>query len=394
MRVLCVTYEFGHDIKGGIGRVVNAMAQHIKDKTRLDILLIKRKFGEWKGIFFQDTRMKRVLNGNRTSIQTIDVILKKQKYDILHFFAITPQIKDLLVFVRDNYPVIKIIYSCHSILAYDQSLRKNFPDILPVEKSVLRLIDGIHLLHPTALQMACETYPEEIKRIPTYIIPNGIEERDYSYLSKSFYNKILHKKKERILIATISRWSHGKGLECLLDAIPTVIRSYPNTLFIIAGRKRKSWENGVSAYVDNIEKKASSLASHVVTLEWLDESKRNSLLSASDLCVMPSLIEYFPYSLLEPMIMRVPIVSAEYRGIHEIIDTDSECLTYGATKPNELADAILHLINHRAEGKALADKAYEHAKSQYDWHKICGRYEAMYSDLTDRPHAPKEITER
>ncbi len=381
LRILYVTYEFGKDIKGGIGRVVNAVTDGIKHEAEIHILFISCRFKRWRGQFFRlnGKGKPRLYHGPLNKIYPR--ILSRTGYDVVHFFTITNEVWEIIRYIKENYHRSKIVFSCHSILAYEKEIRRIYTDMLPVEKQILRNSDMIHVLHMSSCKKLQQHYKGIFEKHRPAVIPNGINEKEFQTTNIHLDKKIGKLKKNNFIVACLTRWSFGKGIEYLLQAVPHVTQKIDNVRFIIGGRKPRSWENKVGEYVAGIDRAIKPLGKHVVSFGWLDLPKRNSMLSAADIWVTPSLLEYFPYSILEPMICRVPIISSRFDGVEEIIKGGKECLLYNATDPRELAEKIVYVLKNRPARIQLAEAAYRRAKHDYSWNAIIKQYLDNYQSI-------------
>jgi len=116
----------------------------------------------------------------------------------------------------------------------------------------------------------------------------------------------------------------------------------------------------------------------LLILDWVNEKERNSLIAKANIWIMPSLLEYFPYSLLEPMINRKPIISSRFLGVEEIIENNKEGLLYNPKDSVELAEKIVFLLKNENEGERLAKNASIKAETVYQWDVISDMYLEMY----------------
>lgn len=104
---------------------------------------------------------------------------------------------------------------------------------------------------------------------------------------------------------------------------------------------------------------------------------------------MPSEIEYFPYSVLEPAAEKVALVSSRIAGAQEILVENRDCLMYETTDAVELAGKIIQLFRDPAMADALAEHAFENVSSRYTWNRVSD----IYCDLYTHVVTNKELVE-
>lgn len=296
--------------------------------------------------------------------------------------------------IRESFPKIKIIYSCHSISKYEYDIRNCHPEFLGFEQFILGEVDHIHLLNQASFGYLKHSYPEIAAQKAYSIIPNGIDESTFIKKDLRFQRKMSYlKSNKKTTVLCMSRWSRGKGLEILLEAIPKVIKQNNNVQFVIAGRKAKSWEYMYNHFLKEIDQKITALSQYIITLGWLDDQKRNALFSFADIWVMPSLLEYFPFSILEPMIANLPIISSKIDSVQEMLSDNEDCLFYEPMNSEELANKILTLINNPDIRRQIANSAYQKAKKLYRWEDISNKYIQMYQEVLS-PELEDEVIKK
>jgi glycosyltransferase involved in cell wall biosynthesis len=380
-KVLLITFEYGSIIAGGIGRVANGIVYNNgKDieyhvlHLQYNILMLK-----WYGYIYKKSDKKNKVLYKGPYIKVLLKAIKKEKYDTVHILANSKNMVECIKNIKELYPQVRIIYSCHSIAKYEIGIRNNKEEEIDSESFIVNNASHIQLLNNTSLNYLKESYAEVAQNKPISIIPNGIEETEYKAIDLKWRDELLNEldKDNNLVVLCMSRWSFGKGLEYLLEAVPKVTEQYKNVKFVLAGRKTSSWENKVKDYVTMIDKQISNL-NNIIPLGWLTDVERNTIMSLADLWIMPSLLEYFPYSILEPMVCKIPIISSRIDSVVELLEENNECLFYSPQNPTELAEKILSLAYNEESRSELAKNAYQKVKQIYTWETISDMYLTMY----------------
>jgi glycosyltransferase involved in cell wall biosynthesis len=399
MKVLLITHEYGRRITGGLGRVVNGIFENMSG-VQMDIFQIKfpftipvgaaKTFSVNAGNDFaflyrknEQNKVKCVSSGNFRKVLEESMI--SEAYDCIHLIVNSHVVAECLRIIKKSFPATKTLYSCHSIVRKEMAVRNNSHLELISEQYIMNTADHIHVLNKTSLRYLEESYPQVVEKGRILLVPNGINEADFLEENDSYKKQMIDRTNptENRIIFCMSRWSHGKGLEYLLDAASIVSREFNNVRFIIAGRKEQSWENQLEEYLALIDKKIDHLKEYVVPLGWISDQERNTLFHMADVCVMPSQLEYFPYGILEPMVCRVPIVSSRIDSVSELLNENEECLFYRSKNADELAGKLLYLLKHPDAGRSMASKAFLKAKSLYNWEVVCHRYAEIYETMAN-----------
>lgn len=85
----------------------------------------------------------------------------------------------------------------------------------------------------------------------------------------------------------------------------------------------------------------------------------------SDLFLMPSLFENAPYSLMEAMAARLPVVASDAGGISEMVTHRKNGLLFSLGDLNGLPQAVVELFENPGLAGNLADSAHETIKSRF-----------------------------
>jgi glycosyltransferase involved in cell wall biosynthesis len=139
------------------------------------------------------------------------------------------------------------------------------------------------------------------------------------------------------LVVTLARHEYQKGLDVLLDAVPTILARRPDAQFIVAGRE--------GAESDALARQADRLGitSSVRMLGMRDDAP--DLLCAADVFVLPSRREGMPGSVIEAIALRAPVVASDIAQVREVVDSEMATLVQPSS-PSDLALAVLGVLNH------------------------------------------------
>lgn len=145
-------------------------------------------------------------------------------------------------------------------------------------------------------------------------------------------------------VLTVSRLTHQKGIDILIDAI--AVLKNERMMFTIAGDGDLSNE---------LKNKAQSLLINedkIKFLGWVDDPKK--LYSEHELFVLPSRSEGLPFALMEALANSIPCIATSVSGIPEALNYGD----FGCLIPNEDSDKLaLEIKKHFQEPRVLREKA-------------------------------------
>lgn len=147
----------------------------------------------------------------------------------------------------------------------------------------------------------------------------------------------LRRDKDAPVIGIVSRLSREKGIDIMLDALPKVLRSYPNAKLLIVGD---------GAERERLEQHSKLLGvDHAVTWVGLQpKEKLEAYYRQMDVVVIPSRFEGFGLTAIEAMGYGIPVVASDVDGLREVLGDDAGVL-FSQESSDELAHALTTLVS-------------------------------------------------
>jgi glycosyltransferase involved in cell wall biosynthesis len=168
---------------------------------------------------------------------------------------------------------------------------------------------------------------------------------------------------ESLIVGMVARVSPQKDYGTLADAAAKILQRHPDTRFFIVGDNSLVDLN--RQHYEEVSKQLSTLG---ITKSFLFTGHREDvprLISAMDICVLSTHKEGFPLSILEMMAMRKPVIATSVGGIPEIVRPGINGYLHQHGNSQELAEAIMTLIESPEKTKRMGLAAYEEVKKNY-----------------------------
>lgn len=165
------------------------------------------------------------------------------------------------------------------------------------------------------------------------------------------------------------RLTEQKGITYLLQALPAVVRDYPDVVLVIAGEgpTRSSLES---------EAVGLGVAQHVRFAGACGDVP--SLLKALDAYVLPSVWEGLPMVLLEAMAAGCPIVATSVGGVPSAIEHGRNGLLVSPRDPAGLAAAVNRMLRDAELRRDCQRRGKEVFAARFSARKMTDRYEQLY----------------
>jgi len=181
------------------------------------------------------------------------------------------------------------------------------------------------------------------------------------------------------VVGMVARVNPQKDYRTLASAAVDVLRSHPNTRFLIVGD---------NSLVDLNRQHYGEVLQMLTELGIADKfiftghrNDVNGLIAAMDICMLCTHREGFPLSILESMAMRKPVVATAVGGIPEIVDSGVTGYLHQHGNSEELAAALKRLIEDPGKISQIGQTAREHVRLNYSRQKFVEEISKAYSDV-------------
>jgi len=157
------------------------------------------------------------------------------------------------------------------------------------------------------------------------------------------------------MVAFVGTLSETKGVTVLPQVLEQVRRSVPGTVCLVMGT-----DGGAGAELERgIQARGLNDAFRVLGFR----PDARSLMACSDVVVLPSRVDAFPYVALEAMACSRPLVATRSGGASEIVVHGETGLLTGSD-PSEIAEAVSSVLRDPALARALGERGRDHVRSE------------------------------
>lgn len=299
--------------------------------------------------------------------------------DIIHIhFDIPPGPLAGLIYAKKKKVPLVVTYHGDWIDSYGGYVRKigvRIHNKFFVDK-LLSLADII--ISPSKVYIDKSEYLKKYSK-KVFVIPNGVELKKFSNsYTKNECRRILGLPYNKKLILFLGNLSPYKGPDVLLKALPTVIKRLPDVELIVAGK-------GVMLNQLKELSKTLGIESKVHFLGFIEESRKAIVYNASDLFVLPSIMntESFGIVNLEAMACGIPIVASNIGGIPDVVKDDICGLLVEPNDPDALSISIIKILSDTELQERLGKEGRKQAEL-FSWEKIAKETTILYHKLYDK----------
>lgn len=390
------------DIRGmnyGLGTYITQLTLSLLKHSDIRIYLINYFSDKYKDLTIANCNNNRLINihiplpklfkNSEKNIQKhssrvidiLSVILKEEKKIVfqVNYPSILPLIKEIKR--RFPHPVISVIHSAawqfltfgnkqelSRISGPDRTFLNSAVKELVEEKELYELADRIVSVTNYMKRFVCYYYGICDEKID--VVPNGLDISDLKLPTDQ--EKINIKKElgfnanEKIIVFS-GRLDKEKGLHFLFLAFNKVFEKDTNVRLIIMGEDSgKTRINDFLSYCKNSWSK-------ITFTGFLDHDDLDRFYMIANIGILPSIYDHCPYTALELMAYKIPIIMSNTEGLNEIlsekqavyieplIDKDGNI----SFNVSDFAEVILSLLEEEGKNRKITKDYHKLLKSKF-----------------------------
>ena len=295
------------------------------------------------------------------------ILIKKINPDVIHVHWGFPQGIPALF---SKKPYIITIYGGEVFLAKKFHLVKILDKIIEKSYKTFALTKGL-----------ADVMREFGFKSKLYNIPLGFDKKIFNPNIKN-YKTIRRKycKDNELMVLSVGRLVEKKGFEYLIKAFSIAYKKKRNAKLIIVG-------NGYLKEKLNNLIKDMKLKNNIILAGEINHKLLPKYYKAADIFVLPSIIdsegdrETQGVVFAEAMATKLPVIGTNTGGIPDIISNEKVGILVEQKNPNQLAKAMLKLLNSENLRKYYSENAYKHVMKNFTWETIAKKYIKVYNEI-------------
>ncbi len=193
------------------------------------------------------------------------------------------------------------------------------------------------------------------------------------------FSEAHHRADHKPVIGMAARFAAEKGVEVLLEALPIILKKYPNAQVLFAGQYQNVM--GEQVYFDRLMPRIREYenAGHWTFLGNLNPVQMSAFYPNLDVLVVPSLnsTEAFGLVQIEAMMNSVPCVPSALPGVRMPVQMHGTGRVSKIGDSNSLAESILEVLNE--PDQFCGD--IKSVKKMYDPDTVAAEYEKLFERL-------------
>lgn len=199
------------------------------------------------------------------------------------------------------------------------------------------------------------------------VIYNGVDIGKFQF--RGFRPIDLAREIKAIIVA---RLAEVKGHRYLVEAMPLILKKYPNFILNIVG---------AGNLLDELKKQAEALGVGE-RIKFLGEILEvETIFPQMDLFILPSLWEGLGVVLLEAQSIGLPVLTSNIPGTVEVVEDGQTGLLFTPKEPQAIFESVSRLLASPKLQEELVNNAHKQVVQKFDLNKMVGSYVNLYLDL-------------
>ena len=256
-------------------------------------------------------------------------------------------------------------------------LRDPDPNQRVVLEEIARLSDRLVVMSEQAAQFLREVYAVPNEKID--IIPHGVP--DFQFMDPNYFKDKFGTEGKSVLL-TFGLLSPNKGIENVIRALPAILATHPNVVYIVSGathpqirrREGERYRDGLRALAEQL-----GVSSQLIFLNrFVRAEELVELIGTADIYITPYRQEAQIVSgtLAIALGAGKAIISTPYWHAKELL-ADKRGVIVPFENPGAIAEAVLRLLDNEGERHAMRKRAYLYSRETI-WSKTARKYMASF----------------
>ena len=295
-------------------------------------------------------------------------VVKSEKVDVIHSHWILPQGFTAVIYKTVFNPNIKLLLTIHG------SDMNNFKSTMT--KHLLKWI----LNHTDTIVTVSDALKKDVTKLGVQhnadVIPMGVDTRLFNPEKRD------ETLKEKLgisgsFILFVGRLIELKRIRLIIEAMPEVVTSLPETKLVVVGQ-------GVLEQELKNRVRELKIDNNVIFMGNIRNNDLPAFYATADLFLLPSVSEGFPVAAMEALSSGTIMISSPIETVRKLIIENETGLYVHQVDKTTLAHKITEVLSNKEKFKTIPKKARQHIAQHYDWKIIGDKYAGLIAQMANK----------
>lgn len=322
----------------------------------------------------------------KSDLQTVREVLRlmrRERPDIVHTHTAKAGFVGRLAARLARVPVV--VHTFHGNVFKGYFSPRKTQLFVAIEKNLARSTDAIIVL---SQQQRDEILSLGIGRAAQYrVIPLGLDLTPFlgAETLRGQLRRELNIENGTPIVGIVARLVPIKAIHLLLEAAPQILKTHPQTQFLIVGDGELRGELEQRAQALNLTKAVRFLGFR---------SDLPRLYADFDVSVLCSLNEGLPVAVIESLASARPVVATDVGGVSDLITHQKTGWLCPPQDVNGLAQGISFALENPAQAQEWGSAGRQRVYPSLDIARLCADLEALYLELWEAKKPKKRPSPR
>ncbi len=159
--------------------------------------------------------------------------------------------------------------------------------------------------------------------------------------------------------------NYHRGLQCVVEALSELIRTYPNLVL---------WIAGTGSYIRTLEKMTEELhiEEHVRFWGWMQQKELIEKISSADYALIPHIQSQhtnatIPHKIFQYMYAGIPIIASDCAPIKRIIEETNTGIIFRNMDSRDFAEAFKRIHEKEDIKQGIRERGKRWVEKKYNW---------------------------
>jgi glycosyltransferase involved in cell wall biosynthesis len=298
-----------------------------------------------------------------------------QEADVIHLHWVAGFLDYPSFFRRIDKPVVWTLHDMNPFSGgfhYSQDLANNLKDYQQLDQQfqqtkiqALKNIQNLHITTPSKWLFEQSSHSQALGNFPHHWIPASLNLEVFKKSDKKFARRVLNLPLNQPIVLFIadSNQNKRKGFVYLKEALSAI--KYRQFGLAIAGKG-----------------KVERMPFRTHKLDFIfDDRLLSTAYSAADICVVPSLEDNLPNTVLEAMACGTPVIASNVGGIPDMVRHQQTGLLFEPKNVKDLADKIAYLLMEEELRLLYGSNARHIIEQEYNQPLQAKRFIQLYKNI-------------
>lgn len=290
---------------------------------------------------------------------------RREQFDVVHVHTPVAALVGRIAAFIARVPFV--VYTAHGFYFHDDMLKRKIRFHVFLERFAGKLTDLLFTQSEEDAKTAIEKKIMPAQRV--YPIGNGVDVKKFKpekYPNRNLIRSNLNIPASAYVIGMVGRQVKEKGVVEFFNAAKLISEKNENVHFLVVGSRLES--DHADAVDHAIKEAKESIGSRLILTGM--RSDIPELLSAMDAFALPSWREGMPRTIIEAMMMGLPVVATDIRGSREEVIPEETGLLIPVRDSEKLAEALMRFIESPDWERELGKAGRKRALELYDEQKV------------------------